>query len=142
MSANYNAEAVNGPSSEVQVDNKEYVCEQCSRTFATMTQKCSHLHRVHGVTNAARAYVDESNTCFACLRQYGSRDACVHHFSHRPDCVRTVKSTLLPLDDSRVRELDAVALVEEAKHASEKRPVKRSVLLYGPLLSLDGVILW
>ena len=139
LSAKYNAEAAKRSSGQVQVDNEEYVCEQCSRTFATMTQWRSHMHRVHGVKNAARAFVDETNTCFACLRQYVSRDACVQHFRHRPDCLRTVKSVLVPLDDGRVSELDALALVQEAKRTSEKRPVKKSVLLHGPLLSPDAV---
>ena len=82
-----------------------WVCDTCSRAFASRKALATHAGRVHGYRRVEKFYAI-GNTCHACCKCYHSRQRYIEHLKFVPGCLETMKACFPPLDDDVVQALD------------------------------------
>ena len=81
--ANFIDEDNDGPTASL---DQLYVCQDCQYACTSSSQLANHAFIVHGKVREARFYVDDMNSCPACLRRFSSRTQALKHVTNSNKC--------------------------------------------------------
>ena len=137
MERNYAEQGLLFSSREQRSAIDAFVCDQCSKAFASKRGLYMHSTHVHGYKPQVRFWATGS-VCLKCSKEYHSRHRLMQHLCYSDACLLHLVDTFPPLSDEQVADLGQADRVFAAEQKALGRGPKKAHL---PAIRVPGVSL-
>ena len=124
-----------------QISTETWVCDQCSKRFASRRALATHAGRAHGYRRLVKFYAVD-NVCNACAKIYHTRKRLIEHLRDSALCLQVLQACFPPLSDEQVLAFDAqdhnVTLALRAEGWGDRKALTPMRKFFGPLLPPPG----